>query len=106
MDPQRLWILIGTSLGVGAGIVGACIGWLRSVGRLTRRIKVMAAALTLFFAIGLTVVALSVDAAWGIRLLLVLPPISLGYWFVRQVADIRAGGRSGHEAGRSDRKER
>jgi hypothetical protein len=80
---------MGILLGTGAGMLGAYAGWRRAWSPGAASFPRWVAAATLGFALGLGAVVTRIQSDPATRLILLLPVVLLGYWFVRQVRAIR-----------------
>jgi hypothetical protein len=90
MNPSSLWVTVGVSTGVAAGILGTYISWRQSRGDFAKAVTPTTAALTLVLVVASCLTVLGVKAAWEHRAWLFLVPASLTYWFANQVRTIRA----------------
>ena len=91
MNPNSLWVIVGISTGVAAGILGSFMGWMRSRGEHAKAVNSATAALTLLLAVAAGLVVLRVKIQWEYRVWLLLAPVFLTHWFVSQVRMIRSG---------------
>jgi len=96
---QQAWIWTGILLGSAAGILGAYAGWKRASGSEAASPALWVASVTLGLILGLGAVVTRVRLDPARRLILALPVVVLGYWFVRQVLAIRiARGRKSEDS--------
>jgi hypothetical protein len=95
---QQAWVWIGLVLGAAAGALGAYAGWRRAGGSESDSPRLWVAATTLGLALGLGAVIARIRLDPAHRLILLLPVVLLGYWFIRQARAIRvARGRRSEE---------
>ncbi len=80
---------MGILLGCGAGVLGAYAGWKRASSPGPASSAPWVAVVTIGLTLGLGAVVARVQLDPARRLILLLPVVLLGHWFVRQVRAIR-----------------
>lgn len=86
---QEAWIWTGVLLGAAAGMLGAYVGCMRASRPEADSPQAWVACATLGLALGLGAVVTRIRLDAAHRLVLLLPVLLLGYWFIRQVGSIR-----------------
>jgi hypothetical protein len=84
------WIWVGVVLGILAGLLGAYVGLRSARASQPKSPRVWVAVATLVLTLGLGIVVLRIRPGSAYGLILFLPVIFLGHWFMRQVKVIRA----------------